>query len=142
MTENNNTSNNSLNNGQEKQEDAFDLVGLLLEYLAQWKWFVICIIIAIGCAYYHISTIVPTYEVGASIFLSDDDATNSNAISIGANNPLVDTKSYIDETEIEILKSRNNMIKIVDSLGLAYSYFDVQQLRDYPIYGTNVVRAE
>ena len=143
MAENINTQNNSnVNNVQEKQEDAFDLVGLLLEYLAQWKWFVISIIIAAGCAYYYISTIVPTYEVGASIFLSDDDATNSSAVSMSTNNPLVDTKSFIDETEIEILKSRNNMLKIVDSLGLAYSYYDVQQLRDYPIYGTNVVRAE
>lgn len=134
---------NNLNNAsnQDKQ-DAFDLVGLLLEYLAQWKWFVICVIIAVGCAYYHISTIVPTYEVGASIFLSDEETAKSNAVSMSAGNPLVDTKNFIDETEIEILKSRNNMIKIVDSLGLAYSYYDVQKLRDYPIYGTNVVRAE
>ena len=134
---------NNLNNAsnQDKQ-DAFDLVGLLLEYLAQWKWFVICLIIAVGCAYYHISTIVPTYEVGASIFLSDEETAKSNAVSLSAGNPLVDTKNFIDETEIEILKSRNNMIKIVDSLGLAYSYYDVQKLRDYPIYGTNVVRAE
>lgn len=131
-------------NGQEKQEDqeAFDLVGLLLEYLAQWKWFVICVTIAAGVAYYLISTIVPTYEVSASIFLSDDNATNSSAVSISADNPLVDTKNFIDETEIEILKSRNNLIKIVDSLNLAYSYYSVQKLRDYPIYGTNAVRAE
>lgn len=129
-------------NGQEKQEEAFDLVGLLLEYLAQWKWFVICITIAAGVAYYLISTIVPTYEVSASIFLSDDNATNSSAVSISADNPLVDTKNFIDETEIEILKSRNNLIKIVDSLDLAYSYYSVQKLRDYPIYGTNAVRAE
>lgn len=141
MTEQSNLKEASNFKGQESQ-DAFDLVGLLLEYLAQWKWFVICIIIAAGCAYYYISTIVPTYEVTASIFLSDDEATNSKAISMSANNPLVDTKSFIDETEIEILKSRNNMLKIVDSLDLAYSYYDVQKLRDYPIYGTNVVRAE
>lgn len=129
-------------NGNEKQEEAFDLVGLLLEYLAQWKWFVICVIIAAGVAYYHISTIVPTYEVSASIFLSDENTTSSSAVSISASNPLVDTKSFIDETEIEILKSRNNLIKIVDSLDLAYSYYDVQKLRDYPIYGNNAVRAE
>lgn len=129
-------------NGQEKQEESFDLVGLLLEYLAQWKWFVICITIAAGVAYYLISTIVPTYEVSASIFLSDANVTNSSAVSISADNPLVDTKNFIDETEIEILKSRNNLIKIVDSLNLAYSYYSVQKLRDYPIYGTNAVRAE
>lgn len=134
---------NELNNlNQEKQEDTFDLIGLLLDYLSHWKWFVISVLIAVGIAYYHISTIVPIYEVSASIFLSDENAANSSAVAMSANNPLVDTKSYIDETEIEILKSRNNLVKIVDSLGLAYSYYDVKSLRDYPIYGTNAVIAE
>ena len=132
---------NNLSN-QDKSEEAFDLVGLLLEYLSNWKWFAICIIIAAGFAYYHISTIVPTYEVSASVFLSDENSANSTAVSLSNQAPLIDTKNFIDETEIEILKSRNNLIKIVDSLNLAYSYFDVQKLRDYPIYGTNVVRAE
>lgn len=127
---------------QDKQEDVFDLVGLLLDYLANWKWFVTCVLVAAAIAYYLIATIVPSYEVSASIFLSDDDATNTKAVSINASNPLVDQKRYIDETEIEILKSRNNLIKIVDSLDLAYSYYDVKKLRDYPIYGTNVVSAE
>lgn len=136
MTDKNNVTN------QEKQEEVFDLVGLLLDYLANWKWFVICILIATAIAYYLIATIVPTYEVSASIFLSDDNATNTNAVSINASSPLVDQKSFIDETEIEILKSRNNLIKIVDSLDLAYSFYNVKKLRDYPIYGTNVVKAE
>lgn len=139
MSELNNNNNLS---STDKNEEAFDLVGLLLEYLAQWKWFVVCIIIAIGFAYYHISTIVPIYEVSASVFLSDENSTNSSVVAMSSQTPLVDTKNFIDETEIEILKSRNNLIKIVDSLDLAYSYYDVQKLRDYPIYGTNVVSAK
>lgn len=133
--------NNNIDN-QEKQEDVFDLVGLLLDYLANWKWFVACVLVAAAVAYYLIATIVPTYEVTASIFLSDDNAANTNAVSLNASSPLVDQKSFIDETEIEILKSRNNLIKIVDSLGLAYSYYNVKKLRDYPIYGTNIVNAK
>ena len=136
------TEKNNNINVQDKQDDVFDLVGLLLDYLANWKWFVACVLVAAAIAYYLIATIVPSYEVSASIFLSNDDATNTKAVSINAANPLVDQKSYIDETEIEILKSRNNLIKIVDSLKLAYSYYDVKKLRDYPIYGTNVVSAE
>lgn len=124
------------------QEDTFDLVGLLFDYLSHWKWFVVCIIIAAGLGFYYISTITPMYEVSASIFLSDENAANSNAVSISASNPIIDTKSFIDETEIEILKSRNNLIKIVDSLDLSYSYYDVKSLRDYPIYGTNAIKAE
>lgn len=127
---------------QTQQEDTFDVIGLLLEYLVQWKWFVLSAIICVGLGYVYISRIVPTYEVSASIYLSDDNqSSKSNAIALSANMPLIDTKDYIDETEIEILKSRNNLIKIVDSLDLAYSYYKVDQFRDDPIYGTNVVSA-
>ena len=93
---------NNLSN-QDKSEEAFDLVGLLLEYLSNWKWFAICIIIAAGFAYYHISTIVPTYEVSASVFLSDENSANSTAVSLSNQAPLIDTKNFIDETEIEKL---------------------------------------
>lgn len=132
----------SENAENKKQEDAFDLVGLLFEYLAKWKWFVLSILVAIAVAYYYIATIIPTYEVSASIYLSDENVGGgSTAIAMGHDNPML-TKNYIDETEIEILKSRNNLIKIVDSLDLSYSYYTIGTVRDIPIYGTNAVRAE
>ncbi len=124
---------------KELEEEAFDIQGLIFEYLAQWKWFLICVLVFGAIAFYYVSTIIPTYTVGASIYLSDENAAKSSAVAIGQANPMVDMKSYIDETEIEIMKSRNNMIKIVDSLDLAYSYYRVERLRDYPIYGTNAV---
>ena len=51
-------------------------------------------------------------------------------------------KNYLDETEIEILRSRNNLIKTVDSLNLSYAYYEVGRFRDNPIYGTNGFEAE
>ncbi len=124
-------------------DDAFDIVGLLLEYLAQWKWFVLSILIGLVVGYYYLSTITPIYEVSASIYLSDENSTSnkSSAVAINSSDPLINMKSYIDVTEIEILKSRNNLIKIVDSLDLSYSYYDVKRFRDVPIYGTNAVIA-
>ncbi len=124
-------------------DDAFDIIGLLLEYLAQWKWFVLSILIGLIAGYYYLSTITPIYEVSASIYLSDENSTSnkSSAVAINSSDPLINMKSYIDVTEIEILKSRNNLIKIVDSLDLSYSYYDVKRFRDVPIYGTNAVIA-
>lgn len=128
---------------EKKQDDSFDLVGLLYEYLAQWKWFVLCIAIAVAVGYYLIATIVPTYEVTASIYLSDENvAGSSTAIALSKDNPMINTKNYIDETEIEILRSRNNLIKIVDSLNLAYSYYNIGTVRDIPLYGTNAIVAQ
>lgn len=119
-------------------DDGFDVMGLLLDYLAHWKWFAISAVIALACAFYYYSTIVPVYQVGASIYLSDDKNSASNALNM--NGALVDTKQLIDETELEILKSRNTVIEIVDSLNLAYSYAYKGRFRNIPIYGTNPVQ--
>lgn len=126
-----------------KKEEAFDIIGLLLEFLAQWKWFALSFVVVMCCAYWYVATIIPTYEVGASIYLSDENASShtSSAVAFSAANPLVDMKQYIDATEIEVLKSRNSLIRIVDSLDLAYSYSEIGRFREIPIYGNNPIDA-
>ena len=49
------------NKKPELEEFSFDVLGLVFEYLAQWKWFVLCIAIALGISYYYVAKIVPTY---------------------------------------------------------------------------------
>lgn len=131
----------NLNNSEEqKLEAGFDVTGLLLDYASHWKWFLISVVVLLAAAYYHISTIIPTYQVSASIYLNDDSAeAKNNALTFGNGDPLLATKSFIDETEIEILKSRNNLIHIVDSLGLAYTYYNMGKMRNVPTYNTSTV---
>lgn len=125
-----------------KAEETFDTTGLILDFLSNWKWFIISVVVCIIFACYYIGTIIPTYQVAASIYLSDETAKSNKALSFGSDSPLLDMKEYIDETELEILKSRNNVIDIVDSLGLAYSYERSGSLRNYPVYRSNAVVAE
>ena len=123
-----------------KRPDGFDLMGLLLDYLSKWKWFALSLVLCAAIGYVVISTIVPVYEVSASVYLNDNDMQgNGNALIFSGD--MLTGKDYLDETQIEILKSRNNLIKIVDSLDLAYSYYKVGALKDEPIYGTNSVVA-
>ena len=49
---------------------------------------------------------------------------------------------YLDETELEILKSRNSIVNIVDTLGLVYKYYKVGKFKDIPVYGNNPIVAE
>lgn len=123
------------------QDEAFDLTGLLLDFLANWKWFVISIVAFLVGAYFYIATIVPSYEVNASIYLNNQDAQASGAATLNPNSSLVAMKTYIDQTELEIMKSRNNVIDIVDSLNLAYSYWREGNFRDIPLYRNNAVEA-
>lgn len=132
---------NLQNNEKSTADDSLDTTGLLLDYLAHWKWFLISVVACLIAAYFYISTIVPTYQVDASIYLNNDDSQSKNAFSFNPENPLIDMKNYIDETELEILKSRNNVIQIVDSLKLAYSYWRIGNLRDVPLYNDHAIRA-
>lgn len=124
----------------ENLEESFDVTGLLLDYLNNWKFFLISVVICLGATFCYIRTIVPTFRVGAAVYLNDDNTTKSSAVSISKDN-LLDMKSKIDETEIEILKSRNSLMKIVDTLDLSYSYSMVGKWRDIPSYKTNPINA-
>jgi capsular exopolysaccharide synthesis family protein len=126
---------------KKKIESSFDVAGLLLDFLSHWKWFVLCVIVCLCCAYYYVATIIPTYTVGASIYLNDDNSV-SGSQALGAKQNMYNPATFaIDETEIKILKSKNNIIKIVDSLDLAYSYYYVGKVRDVPTYHDSAVLA-
>lgn len=125
-----------------KIEDSFDLIGLVLDYLAHWKWFILSLAVCAAVAYYYVSTIIPVYTVSASIYLDDNAATAKTQSMLGTGDMPMDLASIIDETEIEILRSRNNLIRIVDSLDLAYKYFHVGRVRDVPEYKCSAVLAE
>jgi capsular exopolysaccharide synthesis family protein len=136
----NHKNNLDIEENEQRDSGSFDTTGLLLDYLSNWKWFVLCAIVAVAISYYKYSTIIPTYTVSASIYLDKQNSdTKSNAISLNNAGALIDTKSYIDETEIEILKSKNSLVEIVDSLNLAYQYYYIGKLRDVPVYRTSPI---
>lgn len=124
-------------------EESFDTTGLLLAYLAQWKWFALSVIVCLVAAFFYMASCIPVYRVDASIYLSEDNNSSRNAFNLSSTSadPMVALKNYIDETELEVLKSRNNVIKIVDSLNLSYSYYRVGTFRDVPLYNNNAVIA-
>ena len=124
-------------------DDSFDFTGLILDYLANLKYILLCAVISCGICYYLYSIRIPTYEVGASVYLNDDQQVSGTmALNTSPADAMLRSPGYIDETEIEILKSRNSIVNIVDTLGLAYSYYETGGLKDTPIYRTNPVVAE
>ncbi len=123
--------------------EAFDTTGLLLAFLANWKWFALSVVVCLIAAFFYIAKQIPVYSVSSSIYLSQDNSSSRNAFSMDkAADPMVALKNYIDETELEVLKSRNNLIKIVDSLNLAYSYCREGTFRDVPLYNNNAIIAK
>lgn len=127
---------------QNSSEEQFDTTGLLLAYLANWKWFACSVVVACALALFFIASRVPVYQVDASIYLSDDNNSQQNMFNMSAaTEAMVSMKNFIDETELEVMKSRNNLVKIVDSLNLSYSYYTEGVLRNTPMYENNAIVA-
>ncbi|MDE6854071.1 MAG: hypothetical protein K2J38_03345, partial [Muribaculaceae bacterium] len=122
--------------------ESIDISDLLLMFLANWRWFVLSIFICLIAALFYIAKQVPVYQVNASIYLRQDQSSSQNTFNLSdATDPMVAFKNYIDETELEVLKSRNNLVKIVDSLGMMYRYSLKGTFRDTPLYKNEPVSA-
>lgn len=123
-------------------EDKFDLTGLLLSIAAKWKWILLSVLLFGAAAYYYVLTIVPLYQVNAAIYINSESADASSQTMIELNKAFNNDRESEKNTEIQVLMSKNNMIRIVDSLGLAYSYYTKGRLRDVPVYHCSPVMAK
>lgn len=117
---------------QEKEED-FNLKLFLLKYLRYWYWFVLALVVALGGAFFYLQFTVPIYKVSASILIKDEKKGMG-----GGNEMLKELDLFngnkIVENEMEVLKSRTLMEKVIDGLNLTVSYFDEGTYRDTELF--------
>ncbi|MDE6309677.1 MAG: hypothetical protein K2L81_05735, partial [Muribaculaceae bacterium] len=127
---------------KEQLGESFALGALLLDYLANWKWVVLSVLLCAIGGYFYIATVVPTYEVTASIYLNGEDANFASQTVSMSDAAMLSSKQFLDETELELMKSRNNMMKVVDSLDLYYSYAEIGRFRNIPLYKSNPISVQ
>ena len=118
----------------------------LIRYLYNWKWFVLSIAVALVLGFVYLRYQAPIYEVNATILIKDDKkgGTISDELSAFEDLGILKSGKNIDN-EIEILKSRALMTRVVDELNLDISYFSFgrpikhERYFDTPIHLTYVV---
>lgn len=128
--ENNNLSKNV--QGEQHEESGFDVTLFLLECLSHWKWFVLSLLVVFGLSVFYIMRQVPKYNVEALVLMIDkwsksesDVLTQSLGITSGVESIF---------TEIEIMRSRTLIKKVVEDLDLYTSYESKGRLRNTPLY--------
>lgn len=117
--------NNQFDTPEQKEED-FNLYRLIFKYLIYWPWFVASVIICLGAAFVYMRFQTPVYNVSAAVLIKEDDPrTNAMKAANGAIEALQGmgglsmTNSF--DNEVEILKSRTLIRKVVTHLGLYIS---------------------
>ena len=122
-----------------EQNDSLDIIKEIKNYLRYWKYFLLSTLISLGVAYINLRYSQPIYSVSSSILIKDNkNAGISTELAafedlgivggMSANNP---------DNEIEILKSRNILGKVIDSLQLNVSYFTEGRVNTSEMYKEN-----
>ncbi len=134
--------NNRLNNTSnvEEQEESINLRALLMKYLIYWPWFIASIIICLGCAFLYLRFQTPVYNTTAAVLIKETDPRSKAMTQAnGAVAALQDIGGFSMtsnfDNEVEILKSRTLIKKVVSELGLYIQHSKEQTFGyDKPLY--------
>ena len=91
----------------------------LEKYLRYWPWFVLCVIIALGYAYFRLRQTTPVYSTTATLIVKDGKNSQSSEMAAFSELGLMGgMNSNSIENEIGIMRSRRLMENVVKSLEL------------------------
>ena len=110
--------------------------------ILNWKWFVLSIIICLGCAFVYLRYKTPQYQAFAKLLIKDDDSNNmrsgKSAILTTANLGFMSNSAGIDN-EMEILSSLSIAQQAVRDLKIYVSYTTKGKIKDQLLYKTEPV---
>ena len=131
------------NNFLPEDEKPIDYKALFFEYLMYWPWIIGCVVVMSIAMYAYLRYKAPVYNVNATVLIKQGDQTkNSSTSPMQAMQDLgmLSMASNFDN-EVEILRSRTLIKKVVNKLNLYISYKEKQTFR-YPadLYKTSPVQ--
>ena len=114
----------------EEIEENINIRQLVEQYLYYWKWFVLGIILALTIAIVYIKTAEKKYNVSSKILLNDKDSGAKGDISSMMDQALLGGASLNAEVgdQIDILKSKRLINKVVEKNNLNIKYFDLENI--------------
>lgn len=126
-----------------EDEKPVDYKALFFEYLMYWPWILGSVVVMSIAMYAYLRYKAPVYNVNATVLIKQGDQTkNSTASPMQAMQDLgmLSMASNFDN-EVEILRSRTLVKKVVNKLNLYISYKEKQTFR-YPadLYKTSPVQ--
>ena len=130
---------------ENQEEESFNIYEIIFKYLVYWPWFVASVIACLVVAFLFMRYQTPVYNISSAVLIKEQDPrTKAMNAANGALGALQDmggfsmTSSF--DNEVEILKSRTLISKVVTELGL---YINTSEKRflgyNVPLYRTSPV---
>ena len=114
-------------------EEPLNLYALFFKFFAYWPWFIVSVVGCLLLAFVYLRYQAPVYNISASVLIKEQDARSKAMVGTnGALGALQDIGGFSMtsnfDNEIEILKSRTLIRKVVTDLNL---YINTQQQRTF-----------
>lgn len=130
---------------ENQEEESFNIYEIIFKYLVYWPWFVASVIACLAVAFLYMRYQTPVYNISSAVLIKEQDPrTKAMNAANGALGALQDmggfsmTSSF--DNEVEILKSRTLITKVVTDLGLYISTSEKRFLGyNVPLYRTSPV---
>lgn len=132
-------------NNQSVNEEPLNLYAIFFKYFVYWPWFVASVLTCLILCYAYLRYQAPVYTVSSSVLIKENDRRSNNAGSnpLGALQDLgMFSMTNNFDNEIEILKSRTLIKKVVKDLGLYMSVSEERSLGyNVPLYKNAPIKA-
>ncbi|SFQ83576.1 GumC family protein [Hymenobacter arizonensis] len=118
------------------QAKAGDLKNIVLQYTRYWYLFLLGAVLSISVAFFYLRYYaVPQYIVSGTMLIKDDKSGQSlsNADALSDLNTFKATRNV--DNEIEVLKSKGLMERVIRELDLVTRYYVEERITDREIYG-------
>ena len=133
----------NLDSDQSKNDESINLYAFFFKYFVYWPWFLASVLICLVGCYIYLRYQAPVYNVSSAVLIKENEKRSGSS----ANNPLgalqdlgMFSMTNNFDNEIEILKSRTLIKKVVNDLGL---YISISEERTFgyntPLYKSSPV---
>lgn len=124
---------------EDNETSGFDYKAFLVKLLMYWPWIVACVAVALIGAFFYLKTLTPLYTVSSSILIKNESKGGANGVNL-EDLGFVSSSTQSFDNELEILRSRTLIKKVVTTLDLYVSYSVPGQFRDTELYRQSPVK--
>lgn len=130
---------------EDSEQSSFNFQKLYTIFILNWKWFVLSIIICLGCSYLYLRYKSPVYATSAKLLIKDE-SNNKSASAKNAISGMVDfgiiSSNYGVDNEIEILNTRTLAAEAVRDLKLYTSYWKKGRVKSVILYKNQPINVD
>ena len=136
--ENNSYKKDVLEDFGQEQGSNLDIKKWFYKLLSFWWLFLISLLLAVSGAYLYLRYSIYQYEARATLLVKTGNIGISEQQILAPSEGLVSGGKFMTN-EIEILKSRTMMEKVVERLGINVQYFKLGRIKDKELYPTSPI---